>query len=72
MADEGYVVKAIIHWADEHPELTVMVFLIIMGCIHIVYGGDPTSIVTGIFGYLTGKGERAMRDMQGGDKLGDF
>lgn len=70
-ADKGYLAKSIVRWANAYPELVVMLFLIVMGCIQVLIGGDPTNIVTGIFGYLTGRAEDKLKDSGDDDENGN-
>lgn len=62
MADKRYFVRAFVRWANAHPELVVMLCLIALGSVQVLAGGDPTNIVTGIFGYLTGKAEEKIKN----------
>lgn len=71
MADKGYFVRAFVRWANAHPELVVMLCLILMGCVQVLAGGDPTNIVTGIFGYLTGKAEDKIKNSGDDDENRD-
>ena len=71
MADKRKFVRAFVRWANAHPELVVMLCLIALGSVQVLAGGDPTNIVTGIFGYLTGKAEEKIKNSGDDNENGD-
>lgn len=58
MAPTNLFLKHITTWATDNPELVIILALVGLSYFQVCMEKDPTSTITGIFGFLTGSAKK--------------